>query len=329
MKTTVFYPIQTISSAHDGAINYLKLNATGDRLASGGDDCKIASMGPCAAVFGSHSVEMHLASWYLAALMAPFTSIGKRAVEDLAFDSNRGHLVSVGDSRLLLWSFGPQGALTQINGTQPRESLARSVCFLDFGASVLVAFLQSHEVIVYDVDSWTMKGYYKLTTRIGHATLGCSQRTLLVSNLSTGVDVYDLPPSKPIRMLRHVVRKNVPLLVASALGDSIAFAGSDDGIVRVFDQRTGSLIATLHHGSIGTLVQVVHAVSLDESNCVVASATSDEKEFNFEIKIWSTKDPAHSKMAPALDHSFHQFKQSWKSIMFISSILLVFQYIYL
>lgn len=82
----------------------------------------------------------------------------------------------------------------------------------------------------------------------GYASLGVTQRTLLVSNLATGIDLYDFPPSKPIRVFRHIIRKNVPLAVISAMEDTLAIAGSDDGCVRVFDQRTGSLISTLPHG---------------------------------------------------------------------------------
>ncbi|KAJ3560240.1 hypothetical protein NP233_g10969 [Leucocoprinus birnbaumii] len=143
--------------------------------------------------------------------------------------------------------------------------------------------------LIYDIEPWRVRGHYILPTKIGYAAVGCAKRTLLVSNLATGIDVYDLPPSNPIQMFCHVVRKNVPIIVASALDDSIAFAGSDDGNVRVFDQQTGVLATILHHGPIGTIVQIVDALSFDAKNCIIASATSDERETRFDIKIWSTK----------------------------------------
>ncbi|KAJ3551974.1 hypothetical protein NP233_g12978 [Leucocoprinus birnbaumii] len=302
----------------------------GDRLASGGDDCQISvwnigaveargldpawtahvpehgavcsctwaslstGRGPFFLIFscvdGSIHVYRQVDGGVFEFVLKTISHTG--AIEDLAFDPIHNRLASVGDSRLILWNVGPQGALTQFIETQPSESTARSVCFLDAGTAVLVSFLHSREVIIYNIDPWRRKGYYTLPTRIGFAALGCLQRTLLVSNLATGIDVYDLPPlkdSKPIRMFRHVIRKNVPLLVVSALGDSLAFAGSDDGSVRVFDQQTGSLITTLRHGPIGTLVQVVDAVSIDGGKCIIASATSDERETSFDLKIWSTE----------------------------------------
>lgn len=84
---------------------------------------------------------------------------------------------------------------------------------------------------------------------------------LLVSNLATGVDLYDIPPTKPIRVLRHVIRKNVPLTIVPALGDSLAIVGSDDGCIRIFDQRTGSLASTLPHGpSVSCNVSLLHCL---------------------------------------------------------------------
>ncbi|KAJ3557341.1 hypothetical protein NP233_g11766 [Leucocoprinus birnbaumii] len=280
---------------HNKPINVLKLNATGDCLASGGDDCRISlwdlsgvrlNREPvwsahvpehgaiCSCVWvspqkgrtstflvfgcvdGSIHVYRQVKGSGLGFAFVVRTHLHTGAVEDLAFDPSHNRLASAGDCRLLLWSFGRQGALSHIAETSPRKSIARSVCFLNSGSTVLVSFLQSHEVLMYDVNPWREKGYYFLPTRIGYAALGCSQCTLLVSNLATGIDVYDLPPSSPIRMFRHAVRKNVPILLAAALDDSIVLAGSDDGTVRVFDQRTGSLVTALHHSPIGTLVQV-------------------------------------------------------------------------
>ncbi|KAF5348274.1 hypothetical protein D9756_010448 [Leucocoprinus leucothites] len=339
-----FYLLRTLSG-HTKPINTLKLSADGIRLMSRGNDCKLiiwnlqakeslldlecgGSLSPFI-IFGCADGSIHV---YRRENERDYAFVTKilahtSAVQDLAFNPTHNRLASVGDSRLIVWSLSLHGTLTQIVATSPRDSVARSVCFLESGVSVLVSFLQSHEVLIYDLDPWKMRGYYVLPTRIGYAAIGCMGRTLLVSNLTTGIDVYDLPPTKPIRMFRHVIRKNVPLLMTSALGDAVAIAGSDDGTIRVFDQRTGSLMTTLHHAAIGTLVQVVDAVLVKETECMLASATSDERAAGFEIKIWSTENPddqASAKAAFVLAHCFISYlKQSWMHILGSFVILFV------
>ncbi|KAJ3563725.1 hypothetical protein NP233_g8757 [Leucocoprinus birnbaumii] len=326
-----FYPIQTLRLAHNGPINTLKLNAAADRLISGGDDCKIAvwdlraeklelqptwsahvpehgAISSCIwvsprggrssfLIFGCVDGSIHI---YQQLESGEYSFVSKTlshngAVEDLAFDDIHSRLASISDSRLL-WNFGLQDHCNTTSGVHCLFSLLPGVG------------------LIYDIDPWRLRGYYILPTRIGYATIGCSGRTLLVSNLVTGIDVYDLPPSDPIRMFRHTVRKNVSLFVTSVLRDSLAVAGSDDGMVRVLIQRTGLLVTTLHHGSIGTLVQIVDAVSFEKHDCVIASATSDEREAVFEIKIWSTKDPhtpTRTRLASTFISHFSQIKQSW------------------
>lgn len=58
---------------------------------------------------------------------------------------------------------------------------------------------------------------------------------------------------------RYPIRINVPLQVASALQGHWVISGSDDGLVRIFDHRTGDLIRTLRHGNgMPTVLIVLH-----------------------------------------------------------------------
>jgi hypothetical protein len=82
----------------------------------------------------------------------------------------------------------------------------------------------------------------------GHMALSSDQRSLVVSNLVNGVDTYTVPPRQPIRSFSHVIRENKPLHVSSALQGALTIAGSDDGCIRLFEQRTGLLYAHLPHG---------------------------------------------------------------------------------
>jgi hypothetical protein len=79
--------------------------------------------------------------------------------------------------------------------------------------------------------------------------LSSDQRSLVVSNLVSGVDTYTVPPRQPIRLFAHPIRENQALHVSLALQGALTIAGSDDGCVRLFEQRTGLLYHQLPHGN--------------------------------------------------------------------------------
>lgn len=78
------------------------------------------------------------------------------------------------------------------------------------------------------------------------------QRLILISNLINGVDRYEISSVSPAlqqqQSFKHSVRLNIPLHVASALQGRWIICGSDDGSVRIFDQRTETIIKCLRHG---------------------------------------------------------------------------------
>lgn len=86
----------------------------------------------------------------------------------------------------------------------------------------------------------------------GHAEFACDQRTLLISNLVYGIDAYEIL-TDPITLRNQqsywfAIRNNVPLQVTSAMQGSWVITGSDDGLVRIFGQRSGDIIQCLRHG---------------------------------------------------------------------------------
>lgn len=124
--------------------------------------------------------------------------------------------------------------------------------------------------VAYTVEPWEMRWSEQLPTRMyvsafysttcasqlivyfcysGRAALSPDNRTLVVSNLVNGVDTYTMPPRQPIRSFNHAICENRCLQVSSALQGALTIAGSDDGCVRLFEQRTGQLRDQLPHGS--------------------------------------------------------------------------------
>ena len=160
----------------------------------------------------------------------------------------------------------------------------------------------------------------------GYATFSQDQRTLLISNLVNGIDSYAIAGVSPglspalVQSFRHPIRTNVPLQVTSAMQGNWVISGSDDGSVRIFDQRSGELLKSLHHSdgmrqfvsslfytyclAVETLVQ---AVAVSESyttyrqtthpsppksysegeRCVVVSGSTGPGPSN--VKVWSYK----------------------------------------
>jgi len=147
--------------------------------------------------------------------------------------------------------------------------------------------------------------------------LSSDQRSLIVSNLVNGVDTYTVPPRNPIRSFGHPIRDNKILQVSSALHGALTIAGSDDGCVRLFEQRTGPLYSQLPHGNgesrvmlavislivitVGTFVQAItvrtiiserHRVSIilqshsNDRRCLIISGSSDINS-PADIKVWS------------------------------------------
>jgi len=86
----------------------------------------------------------------------------------------------------------------------------------------------------------------------GYAACSTDQESFLISNLVNGIDSYVVSSvSSSVQQsqtFRHPIRVNVPLQVTSALQGTWVICGSDDGLVRIFDQRTGNLIRNLQHG---------------------------------------------------------------------------------
>lgn len=82
----------------------------------------------------------------------------------------------------------------------------------------------------------------------GHAILSDDARMIFTTNLVDGIDAYTIPPSQPVRSIRHLIKNNVPLQVNSALQGAWIITGSDEGAVRIYDQRTGQLLDCLPHG---------------------------------------------------------------------------------
>jgi len=59
--------------------------------------------------------------------------------------------------------------------------------------------------------------------------VAADNRSLIMSNLVDGIDIYSIPPLHPTKSFQHPIHTNVLLVVTSALGGVLIMVGSDDG----------------------------------------------------------------------------------------------------
>lgn len=91
----------------------------------------------------------------------------------------------------------------------------------------------------------------KLVTTSGSSVLSRDGRSLLVSNLSNGLNLYSLDNLETPRSFNYTVnpRTNFPLSVAYLRGDKFVTCGTHTGTVRIWNKKTGEIFQTLDHSS--------------------------------------------------------------------------------
>lgn len=84
----------------------------------------------------------------------------------------------------------------------------------------------------------------------GNMAWSAAKRTISVSNLLDGVDIYRLTerPFFEKRLLVGRIRCNVPQQVGFAQNGELVICGSDKGEVYVWDRTSSYLLRTLRHG---------------------------------------------------------------------------------
>ncbi|KAI6027711.1 hypothetical protein PISMIDRAFT_63300, partial [Pisolithus microcarpus 441] len=185
--------------------------------------------------------------------------------------------------------------------TQPSHRvLARSCHFFNNGKSLMVCFLDSKEVIAWDVGSWTWIWCHKLVTRIGSTAYHNMTQSLLVWNLHDGVDVYCICDS-PTEQLLHVQKLCIKMWDLHICGvqfdmtGSTVIVGGDNREVSVWNVESAKPIQVLSHGkgkfpttstSEQLLVQSIAYHASQVSKYMVASCMTDIINSRPVVKVW-------------------------------------------
>ncbi|KIK12474.1 hypothetical protein PISMIDRAFT_120831, partial [Pisolithus microcarpus 441] len=138
--------------------------------------------------------------------------------------------------------------------SHPRlPALPISAHFVRQAHCVIVAFLDSRELIAWNVMPWYQMFHHKLRTRIGSTAYHEGSKTFLVWNLVDGIDVYRLMDCSPysLNYIRHFqiqIRRNRICHVQFDSDGKKVITRSDNGQVLIWDVSSGQLVQALHHG---------------------------------------------------------------------------------
>ncbi|KAI6036201.1 hypothetical protein BKA83DRAFT_4485271 [Pisolithus microcarpus] len=172
---------------------------------------------------------------------------------------------------------------------------ARSLHFLRGGSKLIASYL-NHGIVCWDIKThaklWQIEPGHA-HRHIGFSALSPDQRGLLVSNLSTGADLYRLGQSSLIQtyLQRPPAERNYPLAVSFLHKGNAVICGASYGDVFIRDTWTGEHQQTLEHD--GDFVQVLCTGQYRQMGCI-ATATA-EMGPNTYIKIWKARlDPSIS-----------------------------------
>ncbi|KAH9928230.1 WD40-repeat-containing domain protein [Amylocystis lapponica] len=148
--------------------------------------------------------------------------------------------------------------------------MARAVRFCDDGSSIVIFYVESHEVRCFSIEPKGLKWSKKLPTH-----LSSDEKMLWVTNPITGLDQYRFPSMERMRNFPYTIVRNYPMQVA--LHGAYAVIGGDDGSVHMFDTTNYHSVEKLAHGKAGSLVQTVTAFS-NEAGLSVVTASSGEQD---------------------------------------------------
>ncbi|KLO04551.1 WD40 repeat-like protein [Schizopora paradoxa] len=206
-------------------------------------------------------------------------------IEGLAYDQAHQRIASVGGGALQVWKISDVGSLVPIKEDPVQKPVvAKNVTFIDDGASVVVFYLESHEISCYAVEPWDLKWSKIVPTRIGHACICMAEGAFLfITNLLDGIDQYRFPSLEKVQSFTHPISMNLPLQVTTAARGQWVLCGGDSGFVRVYSRRTGQIVQVLDHCDKPEAVQVVATHELEDRTLIVTGSSSEGES---DLQVW-------------------------------------------
>ncbi|KAI6114731.1 WD40-repeat-containing domain protein [Pisolithus croceorrhizus] len=319
---------------HRGPINCLTFMEDGTHIASGGDDGHVIvwaaedgsvrrrlkpKQGPVVALrwlrddsrdvcyLMSAGANGTLVIWRFTIGSGTFEwlhmeTVFDTAIEFVELDHTHNLLLLTTQGRIVLYQIQRKNAAVALRLVQAHPPLSHprlpalpiSAHFVQQAHGVIVAFLDSRELIAWNIMPWYQVFHHKLRTRIGSTAYHEGNKTLLVWNLVDGIDVYQLMDCSPysLNYVRHLqirVRQNRICHVQFDSDGKKAITGGDNGQVLIWDVSSGQVVQALCHGEELHAVQVVCYHSSQFSKHLIASGSSDAASKKVLLRVWSTE----------------------------------------
>ncbi|THH08996.1 hypothetical protein EW146_g8811 [Bondarzewia mesenterica] len=149
-------------------------------------------------VFGCADGTLHLYQWGDINSRFEFVSLtiahNDEAMKDIAYDPIHSRIATAGGGSPQVWKMptADEGTFTSLVSLPPKKKyISKNIHFCDGGSSIVVYYLESHE--------------------IENANLGLNGKSLVVTNLLSGIDEYSFSLMERLQMFSHPVLRNFPL----------------------------------------------------------------------------------------------------------------------
>ncbi|KAJ3551603.1 hypothetical protein NP233_g13052 [Leucocoprinus birnbaumii] len=368
------YPIMPYTSKfirtltyHTRAINALKFSRDCSKLLSGGDDASVVVWdlkssagyqvirvplhGPVSAIAWTCLRQFELSTAFVFGCADGTLFLCEKdtarphhtqqsfnaPIEDLAFDSGHHRLASVSREGVKIFEMDEQGNFAEL-ASEPFEErlLPRGVVFVEEGKQIIVGFMESHELRVFNVNPWKFERSTRVSNQIGHLAISSSGEELVMSDLEKGLSLHTLPlENVPVQTAtmsfrRKVTHRGIPLLVS--MDDQIIVGGTDNGMVEVFDKSQSGLPHTLDHWKRGCpngIMALVFGSQSDDLAQKMAQAAAVQKKgrksylvaagtgatgntelSKAQITLWKTQTRAALELE-SLDHSHTDIRDAY------------------
>ncbi|KAG2342305.1 WD40 repeat-like protein [Suillus weaverae] len=200
--------------------------------------------------------------------------------------SSEGNLrIAVGtrDKIVQVLTLNASSQLQSVFAVRLENTVPKSVAFADNRDVYVFGLYDGNFMKLKDEDGSVVQEM-SCKSVIGHAAVHSKRGVFVVDNAADGFTLYRLDgDGEPVRTFATAVPSmSLPKQVAFGEEGKVVVGGSDNGLVYVFDRKTGQTLETLHHADTDSgLTRDLHG------RCTIASALTAPGRGKTTIKIWA------------------------------------------
>ncbi|KAG1761266.1 WD40-repeat-containing domain protein [Suillus occidentalis] len=207
----------------------------------------------------------------------------RRSPVDMLFQETCARRLGSGfEITCIAWDMTSEGSTRIAVGT--RDKIVQSVAFADDKGVYVFGLYDGNFIKLKDDDGAVVKEY-SCKSVIGHAAVNQKRGVFVVDNATDGFTLYRLGgDEEPVRtFVTAPPSVSVPKQVAFGAEGRLVVGGSDNGLVYIFERKTGKLLETLHQSDAG-LVQTIATRDIN-GRCIVVSA-SQALRHKATVNLW-------------------------------------------